>query len=286
MTKTLTESNKYSCALLVLGDLGEPAKISLSSIGNIQADSVCAIADDIGRKWLISNSSKEIINRICLHSNSKIESILKSLEQNNEYVAFGNPRFFKLMILKWLLILDIFEKHNYHACIYTDLDVYWRKSAKPTYLKFMESEKISLIQNDSLIDGSREFFCPGIMFWKNDNRSLTAIKEIYEIQKSKIDAGESFPDDKALNLWIQIQTNRNLVDFLPSKLYVIGHRMMWLMLGIKKFSLKNTVAFHGNYSVGLKQKTELMKAARVSYYSPMRVYYFLLQLKRKFKRIK
>ena len=284
MINSLEKLNTYSCALLVLGDLGEPAKISLSSIRNMQADSVCAVVDEKGKKWLIDNSSKEMRNRICFHNNSRIDSILNSLEQNNEYVAFGNPRFFKLMILKWLLILDIFEKHRFPACIYTDLDVYWRKSAKPTYQSFMESQKIAFIQDDSSADGSREFFCPGIMIWKNDVRSKKAIKEIFEIQKSKIEAGDSFPDDKALNLWTQNTSNRNLIDFLPNKLYVIGHRIIWLMLGLKKFSLKNTVAFHGNYSIGLKQKTELMKAARVSHHSPMRIYHSLLQLKRRFHR--
>ena len=276
---------KYTCAILVLGNLGEPATISLSSLENIDSISVCVLSDDAGRAWIRQNSTDKIKSKLCFHSTKEIENIISNLDHDIDYVSFGNPRFFKLMILKWLLILDSFKMHkNIHSCIYTDLDVYWRKSPREVIGKLFEKEISLLIQDDSTLDGSRQFYCPGIMIWKNSTESKNIIKEVFEIQKKEIDSGVPFPDDKALNYWINQNENRKKIKGLPTDLFIIGHRILWLLIGIRGFSLKKTVAFHGNYSVGIKEKTKLMEAASLSHLSFKRIYFAVDFILRKYVR--
>ena len=276
---------KYTCAILVLGNLGEPAAKSLSSLENMDSLSVCVLSDEVGKVWIKENSTDKIKSKLCFHSTKEIESIISNLDYDDNYVSFGSPRFFKLMILKWLLILDSFEMHeNIHSCIYTDLDVYWRKSPREVIGKLFEKEISLLIQDDTTLDGSREFFCPGIMVWRNSKESQDIIKEVYEIQKKKIDSGQPFPDDKALNDWINQGKNRKKIKGLPKDLFIIGHRIIWLLIGIKGFSLKKTIAFHGNYSVGLKEKGILMEAASLPPLSFKRIYFLVNLILQKYIR--
>jgi len=252
---------------------------------NMDSLSVCVLSDEVGKVWIKEKSTDKIKSKLCFHSTKEIEGIISNLDYDDNYVSFGSPRFFKLMILKWLLILDSFEMHeNIHSCIYTDLDVYWRKSPREVIGKLFQKEISLLIQDDTTLDGSREFFCPGIMVWRNSKESRDIIKEVYEIQKKKIDSGQPFPDDKALNDWINQGENRKKIKGLPKDLFIIGHRIVWLLIGVKGFSLKKTIAFHGNYSVGLKEKGILMEAASLPPLSFKRIFFLVNLILQKYIR--
>ena len=181
------------------------------------------------------------------------------------------------MILKWLLLLDLFKNHSdINFSLYSDLDIIWRGSPIEEIKKISNSDKIFHIQEDSKFDGSNSFLCPGIMLWKKNAESIAVLNAIYKFQFERNLGNNLLADDKALNLWLKDQKKMNIYEKLPRNLYVIGHSFPWLMIGAKKFKLNKIICFHGNYIIGKEKKLRVLKAAMVNSKNPARYYFGMI----------
>lgn len=269
-----------SCiAILALGNLGEAGVISANSLGNTGISKICVVADSAGKAWLSKSTLIDEKSALCFHNNTKIESVINRLSKDDNYVNFQSERFIRLMILKWILILDVFETHhNITSLLYSDLDVFWKKSPLQEIKTLDKSDKIFFIQDDSTLDGKREFFCPGIMIWKNSRESKIALNSIINFQDERNKNDDLLADDKALNLWLNFEGRVRMLERLPSKKYVIGHRFLWMIIGRKGFNLKKTICFHANYIKGKERKYIILKGASINYFSPLRLYFAIIYI--------
>jgi len=272
--------NSSCIALLVLGNLGEAGALSAKSLNATGIKKICVVADQNGKNWL---SKSDLIDKkleLCFHENLEMQAVINNLSTNQNYVNFQSERFIRLMILKWILILDIYKKHpQITNCVYSDLDVIWKKSPIKEIEFLNKSKKCFLIQDDTTLDGKRQFFCPGIMIWKNTPNSNDALTSILEYQHERNKNGNLLADDKALNEWLKFDERILLLDKLPTQKYVIGHRFLWMIMNRKGFNFANVICFHGNYIIGKERKYAILKGASLNVNSVFRLYYALIYIK-------
>ena len=272
-------AHKIGVGVLVIGELPEFSDLSLKSMANVGINRICFVADKNGSDW-ISRKSFELSEVLfCRHENLEITREVASLGDEGGYVEFGEKKFFLLMILKWLLILDMWKRHrDLEFSLFSDLDVAWRKNIEPKDLSELKGEKVLAIQDDSR-GKDRVFYCPGIMIWRKTPNSEKLIKNIYEFQRDEILLGQVLPDDKALNFYLNKESLHHLVTTLNRKLFVIGHRFPYLMAGVKGFRIRKVVAFHANYARGSKVKNFYLKASLIHPGNPLRIFYLARFLK-------
>lgn len=265
----------YRIGILVIGELPIFSLLSLQSMAEVGFRKVCYVSDQKGEGWLKKSAADIKGIHLCKHENSKILDEISRLGLEGGYVSFGNSKFFLLMILKWLLIIDMMAVHaTSKYVLYSDLDVIWRQRPNSDDIFISKPEATLAIQDDSTFDG-RRFFCPGIMFWKNSGDSKEFIKAIFEFQKKEIENGTDMPDDKALNYVVQSEELFHKVIPLDKKTFIIGHRFPYLMSGINGFRLRNAIAFHANYVSGSQLKQTYMRGALSRPFSPFRIVYLI-----------
>lgn len=275
MNATEPISMNYRIGILVIGELPFFSLLSLQSMAKVGFGNVCYVSDQKGDEWLRTSASEVKGIHFCKHENSKILDEISRLGLEGGYVSFGNSKFFLLMILKWLLIIDMMAVHaTSKYVLYSDLDVIWRQRPSADDIFMSRSEATLAIQDDSTFDG-RTYFCPGIMFWRNSGESKELIKAIFEFQKKEIENGTDMPDDKALNYVIQSEDLFQKVIPLDKKTFIIGHRFPYLMGGINGFRLRKFVAFHANYVSGSQLKYRYMRGALNRPFNPLRIFYLI-----------
>jgi hypothetical protein len=263
----------FGVGILVIGTLDEFASLSLTTFRNLEITRICYVADDLGEDWLLANKTKLSGVTFCRHKNKEIISEISYLGEPSTYESFGTQKFFTLMILKWLLLLDIWQMHSeIERVMFSDLDVAWKRQPKVQDLLPQGSRYILAIQDDSTPKG-RTFYCPGIMIWNRSQISKQIIRDIYDFQRQEIRSSKIIADDKALNYFIQTNNLHSLVRLLDQKSYVIGHRFPYLMAGINGFSLRRYYAFHANYVSGSKMKLLYLKFSLVHPANPLRYWY-------------
>ena len=268
------QAQKIGIGVLVIGDLPEFSDLSLKSMANVGITRICFVADKNGSDWISRKSFELPTVLFCRHENLEINREVASLGDEGGYVEFGEKKFFLLMILKWLLILDMWQCHrNLEYSLFTDLDVAWRKNIELKDLRELKGEKVLAIQDDSR-GKDRVFYCPGIMIWRKTPNSEKLIKNIYEYQRHEILLGQVLPDDKALNFYLNKESLHHLVTTLNRKKFVIGHRFPYLMAGVKGFRMRNVIAFHANYTKGSVVKKLYIKGALLNSKNPVRLLYF------------
>jgi hypothetical protein len=158
-----------------------------------------------------------------------------------------------LMHLKWqVLIESISESKEIGWVTFSDLDVFWKSSPSFEASKLQNQEKSFAIQKDFAKE--RIFYCPGIMIWNKDMLALDVLHEIQTFHEKLIKEDETIPDDKAINRWLIMNDNISRMFELDEYKFVIGHRILFLLLGQKKYKLKNLIAFHANYANGIDVK--------------------------------
>lgn len=273
------QAHKIGVGVLVIGELPEFSDLSLKSMANVGITRICFVADKNGSDW-ISRKSFELPKVLfCHHENLEITREVAGLGDEGGYVEFGEKKFFLLMILKWLLILDMWKQHtSLELSLFSDLDVAWRKNIELKDLSELKGEKVLAIQDDSR-GKDRVFYCPGIMIWRKTPNSEKLIKNIYEYQRDEILLGQVLPDDKALNFYLNKESLHHIVTTLHSKQFVIGHRFPYLMAGVKGFRIRKVVAFHANYARGSKVKNFYLKASLIHPGNPLRLFYLARFLK-------
>lgn len=223
------------------------------------------MADSSGFEYLSRvNKSLSREANICLHPiPSKLNWVLDSEQSSDSYSTFGESKFFRLMHLKWEIILQsIREENESDFVVFTDLDVVWKKRPMNPFRRNEYNEETFAIQKDFSPKG-REFYCPGIMFWKRESASIGVLKDIQAFHRDLMKDG-NIPDDKALNMWLKDKANFSKMVALSEFDYIIGHRIPYLLAGTRNFRLERFTAFHANYVSGLERKIRIMEYAMLS----------------------
>jgi len=259
-------SNVFCC--VAIGDLGAVGRISLRSILDIPKSHVVIFVDVAGEKWIreLSISEHYDMSRInFLRISLEDQDLLNKLDSSIEYRSFGNPKFFRLMYFKWIVIreaMKLFETGP--TVIFTDLDVCWAKNPVNSLELFTKSEAIFAVQQDVKNTKGNIFLCPGIMVWKTNSKAGEVLEAIRNSHEIMLRTNPIMPDDKALNIWASNPVNSKLYSTLDRRKYVIGHRLIYLLLGIGGYGLNKMVAYHANYAVGILDKTQLLRFADTS----------------------
>lgn len=259
---------KVVFACLAIGDLGIAGKLSLDSILKIPNFKLFVLADPAGRQWIehsIEDKTTFASQLTILQINEEELRILNDLDISSNYRPFGNPKFFRLMYLKWealRLAISLFPEEPW--VVFTDLDVYWKKSPILSMENFEESNFQFAVQQDSVNHGDRVYLCPGIMVWKTTDAARGALENIRQSHEMMLIENPTMPDDKALNVWSSMPENKDSYVLLSPYHFVIGHRLLHLLLSLRGFKHSNFIAYHANYTVGLTNKSKLLNAVRKS----------------------
>lgn len=264
-------------SLLVVGDLGRVGLQSLASFETLNLERICVISDGLGRKWIEENIPEVHFHKLCFHENSEISSVLRRVELNTDYVKFGTNKFIEIMMLKWLLILDIFAKHpSVNLVAYSDLDVVWMRSPSMEVEVFMQTPKLFAIQEDFNLRTGRSFLCPGVMFWRNSAEAKDLLESLINAHNYYSSSGNPMPDDKVLNELVSIEGLHSSVHLLPRAQFVIGHRIHDLVAQIRGYKLQNLDCYHANYATHESTKLARMSASGLTQKQRLKRARFLL----------
>lgn len=251
----------FAVALLIFGRLSESAAISLKSIVNLYANTICILADTSGESWIRQYEKVYNLPTICVHKPEEVDlqSLGLDLREANEYSEFGNERFIKLTTFKWYLLSDILIQHSeLNGALFSDLDVLWRKFPEELDIFAEDKSGLAFIQDDSPLKSKKKHFCTGVMYWKNSGISKGILNELFTAQKQNIQKGNLIPDEPTFNNWyINSESNEGIVSF-PEKEVVIGHRFLNLCTNHNSFNYKSFSCFHANYVVGERRKFLLL----------------------------
>jgi hypothetical protein len=285
MTNHFGAENIHFC-LVAIGNPGYLGNISLSSITKLKPGKICVLVDEFGDSWL-REYTETTNSEVCKHKIAEENKwILSEFSSKGGFEKFGSDKFFRLMFLKWIILAECLDEiYPSSFLIFSDLDVFWNKA--PFQLKdlFLDPEKVFAMQDDST--SKRDFYCPGIMIWKNDERSKNVLQSIRDFHLAAFQINPYLPDDKAVNNWLTIGNNQDSMSPLPRQTFVIGHRILRLLLGISGFKLNSYFAFHANYCIGSHEKIRNLNAVRLSskfkflrYFEAFKI--FSMKLKTKF----
>ena len=249
--------------LVAIGNPGHLGHISLSSIVALKPEKICVLVDEFGDSWL-SEYTETTNSEVCKHTITDENNwILSEFTSQEGFENFGSDKFFRLMFLKWIILTECLDETLLGSfVIFSDLDVFWNKTPFPLKELFLDPKKVFAMQDDST--PKREFYCPGIMVWKNDERSKNVLQSIRDFHLEAFQINPYLPDDKAVNNWLTIENNHDFMSPLPTQTFVIGHRLLRLLLGISGFELNSYFAFHANYCVGSHEKIRNLNAVRLS----------------------
>lgn len=252
----------FVVALLIFGKLGESAKISLKSIGNLGTKKICILADKAGENWIKKYQIEFNLPALCFHEPNAVDLLSMNLNLNkeNNYSEFGSERFIKLTTFKWFLIMDTLKSHKeIEGTLFTDLDVLWRKLPENQINDGNIGKNFALIQDDSPLRSTPVHFCTGIMYWKNIEESKKNLLELFNIQKRNIESEKLIPDEPTFNKWYQTMQNSEGIKAFSKTDIVIGHRFFNLCTNRNNFDYENFSAFHSNYVIGENRKSLMLK---------------------------
>jgi hypothetical protein len=248
---------------LAIGKIGDVGKMSLKSILSIPNSKILVLADLVGGEWVQKSAlnTRTQESRVVVVQIPRDElEVLEELDSSVDYRPFGNPKFFRLMYLKWQILshaISAFPNHSY--VVFTDLDVFWTRSPETSLSEFITSSSSFAIQPDADSKNKRTFLCPGIMVWKTNSKAKETLESIRVHHESLLKTNPTMPDDKAINDWASKKENHLQYKVLNEKAFVIGHRLPYLLLGIRGFSFDNLIAYHANYTIGIKNKAKLLR---------------------------
>lgn len=251
------EDNEINFALLVFGNLGKSAGLSLESIWQINPQRVCVAADNSGMDWINNHTPAANRSSLCFHSVpiEVLNTLGISLSEFPFYQEFGKESFVKLTAFKWLLLHDALSKHGSQLqIIFSDLDVLWLKSPNPNIFSAdLYSQCFAVIQEDTFPTELKHYFCTGIMYWQNSIESLIVLDLIFKGQLNNITSGKMLNDEKTFNEWLITSPYQENFKPLSKSSFVIGHRF-FRFLSSRNKTFRNVVAFHANYVVGESAK--------------------------------
>lgn len=258
---------EINVGILAIGNLGLLGSLSLKSIRNLGSKKIHAMADQPGRIWLQKQVKKLNLEVEFYEPPVEIAKKLDGFESEN-YSKFGEAKFFQLMYLKWILIESALKSDpDIDFLIFTDLDVLWNHSLEDCVDDIFSQADTSVagqLDWNSKLDGSSKFLCPGIMIWRNSSTSLMTLEEIRKFHLKKILQNSDFPDDKAINAWMSKDQNVDRITFLSPKEFVIGHRILELLMEKNDFEVRRYRAFHANYCKGPARKILRIKLVSLS----------------------
>lgn len=212
------------------------------------------MANELGKTWvdsILNSVDKEV--KVCFHN---IGVPLPLSSGKNRYSNFGTNNFARSVLLKWELIQQSLSENDSSFVVFSDLDVVWMQSPDMGDIFFKDPTKLVAFQEDFSDKGSK--FCTGIMIWKN---TAVACKILEDIQKYNLKLLETNPlatDENAVNSWAKRNTEKEFFYYLNRYQYVIGHKIISLILNLKPYSFKFFTAVHANYFLGLNQKFHIL----------------------------
>lgn len=258
---------KISYAILAIGDLGSMGRLALASIHKLGYSEIHAMADASGKAWLLENFfDKGVIFKF--YELPEVIGAKLNAYGHDKYSKFGESKFFQLMYLKWILISRVLESNpSVDYVVFTDLDVLWGRAIEDDLEKVFHNQEVNLagqLDWNSNSPHNSNYLCPGIMIWRNSESSVTMLKDIKRFHELRLRQDINFPDDKAINEWIRQKENHKKVVFLSSSEFVIGHRILDLLLQRSDFELLKLRAFHANYCIGVRQKLFRMRLISIA----------------------
>jgi hypothetical protein len=249
---------QVNLCLLVIGDLGETGRISLQTMSNLEVAKVCVAANPSGIEWLKINSPSGLAGKLCLHHEILANFEFKQFNLKSDYSEYRSLDFRILTLLKWDLLAESMRIHtDVQTVLFSDLDIYWFRDPFETIECLTKSNHTLFVQDDAS-KNRPTWCCTGVMFWKNNERSLYSIAALRNLQKERIEAGEPQDDEDTFNQLIHLENSSLEFERLNQMEYIVGRNFM-KMLTSSDFSTRK-ICFHANYLTGLSRKQKLLTA--------------------------
>ena len=252
----------YAFALLIFGQLGDSARISLQSILRNSSSKICIGGDRAGLNWAISQVPEVDKSRLCIHSIPRkyLQAFGLDGSENYMYSNFGQERFIKLTTFKWYLLHSVLTQHKQlDLVVFSDLDVIWLSPPTQKLGTCNIDNNLALIQDDTPQGAKYKHFCTGIMFWFNKVESIQALAELYAQQFMQNNTGALIPDEPTFNRWYESRNSINKISVLPTESFVIGHKYFKFIIS-RNHTFQNLTAFHANYVIGEKAKYRRLRS--------------------------
>jgi hypothetical protein len=249
---------KANLCLLVIGDLGEAGKLSLSTLIAISPTRVCVAANTKGKEWLLGATPDSTRGVFCFHDSITQNFEYSFLEAKEDYSEYRTQDFRILTLLKWDLLDASLRSHpDSDTILFSDLDIYWMQDPDEYVSRLKSSNSTMFVQNDAS-DTRPLWCCTGVMFWKNNQTSINLLAQLRERHKSQIASGFLQDDEDTFNQLISDDSCSLDYERLPSSQFLVGRNFTHLFF---KGSKKETqYCFHANYLTGLNRKFDSLNS--------------------------
>lgn len=279
----------FSFSLLAIGNMGDAARISLSSLIKLKPFRICIMSDQSGKDWVSDIASKLEYSNVCWHAIPEALGYELGISfERNRFRSFGEEDFVRITPLKWLLLESALNSHiDINCTLFSDLDILWLKI--PQISSYDVKDNFIYAQKDFLRYSGKKHFCTGIMLWQRTDANITQLRNIFRYHASKIEAGELIPDEPIFNTFFDVASSE-VVQPLEANQYVIGHRIFEVLYS-PKFDKLQMIAFHANYLYGDNSKSQallainaLVSGSKAFIYHSIRIFFSKLRKRIRIRR--
>lgn len=177
------------------------------------------------------------------------------------YVDYTKLEFFKLVQLKWDLLLGCFKLEKCRWVIYSDFDVIWMQDAtKPIVDAFNKMNNLEIMIQNNSIDPSNRSLCMGFVAFRQSSKLASSLEALKTIHRTSLEKDPYVGDDGVITEFLLDRASG--IDFLelaqggfPTGNYANLLATRNVFPGL---SAPMPYIFHANYVIGESKKTLLL----------------------------
>lgn len=208
----------------------------------------------------------------------KLESDENFSSSSREYSNFLSNDFYKIVKLKWLLLVSAFDL-GYDYVIYSDTDVIWNRNPIPTLTStFLGDQELEVLIQGFTSDPDSPNLCMGFVCFRNSQKSLEFVSLCERSHFKESMHHERIGDDTIVTKIFTQLGYPKWIKELPQATFPTGW-MINLYASKSRYPGLNSpipYIFHTNWVVGLENKRLLtrifLSASQRKFYSvPMTI---------------
>lgn len=177
-----------------------------------------------------------------------------------EYKNFTQDEFFKLVVLKWVLISNCLSQSGSPFVIYSDLDVMWLNDpADDLSTSFSRYESVQILVQDFTSNPGIPNLCMGFAAFRNSTRCREIIADLNQLHLDMLHENSKFGDDDVVTRYFRVHQSLE-IGLLPQSTFPVGS--MGKLFSQKTFfpgiESPKPYIFHANFVVGNANKVSYL----------------------------
>jgi hypothetical protein len=177
------------------------------------------------------------------------------------YVDYTKSEFFKLVQLKWDLLLGCLKLENCRWVIYSDFDVIWlRDATKPIVDSFNKMGEIEIMIQNNSFDPSNRSLCMGFVGIRQSSKLIASLEDLKTRHRLALEKDPYIGDDGVISdFLLGGSSGINFLE-LPQGGFPTGNYANLLSRHnvFPGLSAPKPFIFHANYVIGERKKTLLL----------------------------